>query len=91
MEEPWGNITNLNKAPNSFTTASLFQVFGRAFKEEQEQGGYQQQEANSSAVEIIAAERQEPEGDGENGELGFDCCPFNYAMHGYDNATLPSK
>ena len=52
---------------------------------------YQQQEGSGKAIKNITAEQQEPEGDGENGELGFDYCPFNYAMHGYDNATLPSK
>ena len=27
----------------------------------------------------------------KNGELGFDCCPFNSRMHGYGDATLPCK
>ena len=31
------------------------------------------------------------EGEGGNGELGFDYCSYNYVMHGHGNATLPTN
>ena len=34
-------------------------------------GNYQQQEVSGKEIENITAERQEPEGEGENDELGF--------------------
>ena len=39
----------------------------------------------------FAAEQQKPEGKGGNGELGFDCCPYNNAVHGYGNATIAQQ
>ena len=37
------------------------------------------------------AELHEPEGEGRNGELGFDYCSYNYVKHGHGNAMLPTN